>query len=265
MDSLQRGLQLLRLFDLTTTSLSIAQVALRTGLPRPTAVRLVNTLVAERFITAIEGTDLYRPGFACHQLGNAFLQNEALVRAASPVLGALAERTGSSVCVGVRERLDMLFVLHLPRLGANDRPLQGATVPMAASLLGRVWLWAQPPHLQADLIQQIRREVEPQYGRVAISAVYRAFHDLEICGYCAEVNESSANDFTIAMPLQVRDTVNAAVSCTATLSDFNTPAAQSNLANQLTDALEAIKKDIVRVDTTAAANAPAMERQALFQ
>ena len=59
-ESLAKGLQLLRLFDETTTSLKLREIVERTGLPMPTAFRIVATLEEEGFLDRDEDGGLVR-------------------------------------------------------------------------------------------------------------------------------------------------------------------------------------------------------------
>ena len=69
-DSLRRGLEVLRLFDLRHRKLSLADIARKLDLSRPTTEKLVQTLLSHHFLQAT-GNDSYEPHAACLALGRA--------------------------------------------------------------------------------------------------------------------------------------------------------------------------------------------------
>src|ERR1700712_4190500 len=91
-ESLAKGLQVLRLFDETTTSLKLREVVERTGLPMPTAFRIVATLEEEGFLDRDEDGAIH-PGVAVLTLGSAALRGAGLVQASERPLRALAQAT----------------------------------------------------------------------------------------------------------------------------------------------------------------------------
>jgi DNA-binding IclR family transcriptional regulator len=200
-DSLQRGLEALRCFRAGEDSLPLDEIAARIGLSRATTQRLVHTLVAHAFLRQIPGSDYYCPDVACQVLGNAVLSTEPLARAALPILQSVADRFDAlSVMLAVRERLSMLCLAE--RRGANQDmgiSSQGLSFPIAATVLGRAWLWTQGGPSQSEVIQRIRAEAG-QGGR-AMSAVYQAFQELETSGYCTSVAEDGVRAWSIAVPL----------------------------------------------------------------
>lgn len=221
-DSLQRGLEILRTFRAGDNSLSVGDLATRTGLPRPTVARLVNTLAAQRFLCAIPGTDRYRADVACQSVGRALLASHALVMAGSAGVRALAERFRVDAAIAVPERLDMMCVAQ-SRGGADAvrnahgsveaLTLTGALQPIVATSAGRAWLWAQPAPLQGEIVQSIRADATARGGAVAMPQVYRAFQELEERGYCMQSGEGSPRLTALAAPIVVAGQGGGALTC----------------------------------------------------
>jgi len=242
-DSLQRGLEILRLFGPDEPSLSVSEIATRIGLPSPTTSRLIETLKASRFVTSLPGTDIVHPGVACHHIGVAQILGDDLRLVAEQPLKSLSNETGSNVCLGVRERTSMLCILeYQPRRNRQSASLEGSKVPIATSAMGRAWLWAQQAQIQAELIQRIRTEADSDIGKTAMPSVYRAFYDLELHGYCVDTSEDC---LSVATPLQIADTVNASVCCTVQPSLDE--AHESELAEKLLSAVRTIVAAFHRV------------------
>ncbi|WP_224028037.1 IclR family transcriptional regulator [Paraburkholderia caribensis] len=242
-DSLQRGLEILRLFGPDEPSLSVSEIATRIGLPSPTTSRLIETLKASRFVTSLPGTDIVHPSVACHHIGAAQILGDDLRLAAEQPLKSLSNEAGSKVCLGVRERTNMLCILEYRASWDRQSPsLEGGKVPIATSAMGRAWLWAQQPQVQAELIQRIRTEADSDLGKTAMPSVYRAFHDLEVHGYCVDTSDDY---LSVATPLQITDVVNASVSCTVRPSLDE--AHESELAEKLLKAVRTIVTAFRRV------------------
>jgi DNA-binding IclR family transcriptional regulator len=212
-DSLQRGLEILRLFTPHTHTLSVAEIAEKLDLPAPTTSRLVATLVAQGFLTPVPHTSLFRPDTACHVLSSAVIWQEPVVRAVGDLLAELARATSSTVCLAVRERLSMLCVEEVAHEVAANVALRGACVPIAVCAAGRAALWAQPSATQSEIIQQLRAQYASRKTTLPMPDVYRAFQALEEHGYCTDIAETVAGHWTVAAPLRGAGSSDWTVSC----------------------------------------------------
>ncbi|WYX33211.1 helix-turn-helix domain-containing protein (plasmid) [Achromobacter denitrificans] len=109
-DSLRRGLEVLRLFDLRHRKLTLADIARKLELTRPTTEKLVQTLQAQHFLQATG--DSYEPHIACLALGRAAKKGLSTGQAARPLMRELSQRFGVHVTLSTRDRLHMLVVEH---------------------------------------------------------------------------------------------------------------------------------------------------------
>ncbi|MFE5895951.1 IclR family transcriptional regulator [Streptomyces sp. NPDC056488] len=118
-------------------ALRLTDIAARTGLPAPTALRMVRELVAwgglER---GADGT--YRLGLRLRALGAAAPCPRGLLDAALPALRALGARTGGHADVAV---------LQGPPAGGVLCLVSGERLPAHATAYGKVLLAAPPPNL----------------------------------------------------------------------------------------------------------------------
>lgn len=110
-DSLRRGLEVLRLFDLRHSKLSLTDIARKLGLTRQTTEKLVYTLQAQNFLQPI-GNDFFEPHIACLSLGRAVKRDFAVGQAAQPLMYDLSQRYGVHVILSTPDRLHMLVVEH---------------------------------------------------------------------------------------------------------------------------------------------------------
>lgn len=91
-NSLRRGLEVLRCFGPGDQSLTAADVAWRLGIPKATALQLLATLTSAGFLRAGKRPEAFGLYAECLLLGHAFLSSSALARKARPVLQAFADR-----------------------------------------------------------------------------------------------------------------------------------------------------------------------------
>lgn len=199
-DSLQRGLEILRSFRAGEKSLRVAEVVARTKVPRLTALKLLNTLTAHRFLRYLPEFDRYEPDVSCFVLGQALRASLPILRAAGPIMRALPGEIEVEVFLASRERLNMMIIEHSGARGEASEFGVGSLVPIARTALGRAWLWAQRPAMQGEFIERIRIEGDEKEVS-AIPAIYRAFEDLEERGYCYSVRDWMGERHAVATPL----------------------------------------------------------------
>jgi len=121
---LARGAALLRACGESEGAQSLAELALRTGLPKPTAHRLLGELV--RLGLVERGPDgRYGIGLALFVLGQSAPSARELRDIALPFLGDLYEATGENVHLAVPDGPDTLFLAKLT--GRRATPIVSRT------------------------------------------------------------------------------------------------------------------------------------------
>ncbi|MFF0014028.1 IclR family transcriptional regulator [Streptomyces sp. NPDC005374] len=141
---LARGTALLRVCGESGTALSLAELALRTGLPKPTAHRLVGELVRLGLVerTAEGG---YRIGLELFVLGQSAPSVRELRDTALPYLGDLHEATHENVHLAVPDGTDTLFLEKIT--GRRATPIvsrSGGRLPAHCTATGKVFLALDP-------------------------------------------------------------------------------------------------------------------------
>lgn len=81
--------------------LSIAEIAARLGVPRPTAHRLVNLLREEGMVEADPVSRRYQPGAEFLRLGSMVAHRHPLSELAAPVMRELVRRSGETCLLGL--------------------------------------------------------------------------------------------------------------------------------------------------------------------
>ena len=151
MESLARGLSVIRAFGGARRALSCAEVAVLTGLSRAAARRCLHTLTVLGYVSASGGT--YELTAAVRTLADGAPGPAALATVAQPVLDRLSARIEEASGVAVLDGDDVVFLAR-----ASARRLLSLTVtvgsrlPAACTSSGRVLLAFGDPAAAARFI-----------------------------------------------------------------------------------------------------------------
>ena len=142
--SLARGLAVIRSFDSEHPLMTLTEVAARTGLTRATARRFLHTLVELGYVRT-DGKAFALTAKVL-QLGYAYLSGLSLPQIAQPHLEELSLKLGESTSAAV---LDGTDIAYIARVATRRIMTVGITVgtrfPAYATSMGRVLLAALPP------------------------------------------------------------------------------------------------------------------------
>ena len=109
-NTLARGLGILRAFRVSDSGLSHAQIAERTGLPKPTVSRLTYTLCELGYLAHGGRNDKFRLGPAAIALGSVASVAVSFVDMASDAMQQLADETRTLALIAVRDGDRMMLV-----------------------------------------------------------------------------------------------------------------------------------------------------------
>lgn len=147
--SLQRGLAVVRAFGPERTHLSVADVAQATGLTRAVARRFLLTLVELGYVRNEGRVFLLRPRIL--ELGNAYLSGLAFPDLARPFLEELSAKVQESTAAAVLDGDEIVYVANVvPRRVMTINVPVGGRDPAYCTALGRVLL-AQRSDDEIDL------------------------------------------------------------------------------------------------------------------
>lgn len=137
--SLARGLAVLRAFDDDQSRMSLAAVAARSGLSRAAARRLVLTLQHLGYVRADGREFTLTPRVL--ELGFGFLGSLKLGDVAQPLMEDLSHRVGESCSISVLDGQSIVYVARVPVRKVMTVSLGvGARLPAFCSSMGRVLL-----------------------------------------------------------------------------------------------------------------------------
>lgn len=137
--SLERGLNVIRCFDAEHPRLTLSEVASRTGLTRATARRLLLTLDDLGYASSNGRHFSLTPRVL--DIGYAYVSSLNVQQIAQPYLEALSERVNESVSVTVLDEADIIYVARVPTTRIMTISLGlGSRLPAHCTSMGRVLL-----------------------------------------------------------------------------------------------------------------------------
>jgi IclR family KDG regulon transcriptional repressor len=117
--SLFKMLEVLEAFSSTDPELSVVEIARRTGLPRTTVHRIVDSLRSVGLLEQEASRDRYRLGLKLFELGSNALTNLPLYREAPPFVDTLAKLSGEDVHLCIFDGAQMVFVNRRNQIAAR--------------------------------------------------------------------------------------------------------------------------------------------------
>jgi IclR family transcriptional regulator, pca regulon regulatory protein len=222
-EALAKGLRILALFSERETALRLTTIVERTGIPMPTAYRLLSTLDEEGFVERVaEGR--YRPGANVLRLGFAALAALDVVEVARDRLRALADETGETVNLGVLSGDKVLYLIRLRNSDLVTANIQvGSSLPAVYTSMGKVLL----AHLDGPAFDGVVRpeSFQARGGPNAVRSLTdlrRQLAQVRAQGYAVQDQEVASGLRSIAGP--VRDAtgrVTAAVNIAVQTAEYD--------------------------------------------
>lgn len=199
--ALRRGFEVLQCIADAGKPLGNAEISQATGIPRPTVTRLVATLVVLGHVRPAAGSERFELAAGVVGLAQAFLGGLDVRGAARPHLVALAESTGASSLLGVRDGTEML-VIEAARSRSAVASLAadvGTRMQLATSALGRGWLAGVDEVTRGAVLSQLKR----QRSRIAIDADFEAMLDESRAqGYALSLGDWHPAINAVAVPVR---------------------------------------------------------------
>ena len=242
--SLERGLAVIRAFDAEHPELTLSEVARATDLTRAAARRFLLTLADLGYVTS-DGR-MFRLTPRILELGYAFLSSTGLPEIAEPHLERLVQQVRESSSMCVLDGDDIVYVTRVPTSRIMTVTITvGTRFPAHVTSVGRVLI----ANLPADEIElRLERVDLRQVTAKTIATADRLRTELRKVrdqGYAIVDQELEEGLRSVAAP--VRDhtgTVVAAINIAVHASRNSVDSIRRNLVPQLLEAASAIEADL---------------------
>ena len=202
--SLARGLAVIRAFDAQHPEMTLSEVAARTSLTRATARRFLHTLVGLGYVRTDGRVFALAP--LVLQLGYAYLSGQRLPELAQPILEELSHRHGESTSLAILDGTDIVYLtrIHTRRImTVGISP--GTRFPAHATSMGRVLLAGLTPAELEDYFA--RAELAPLTPRTLTSreAIEAELARVREAGYAVVDQELEVGLRSVAVPVPGSD------------------------------------------------------------
>ena len=162
--ALARGLDVLACFRSGDKELSNLQIAERCGLPKSTVTRITFTLTRLGYLVQLESGGRYALGTATLALGSSMLARMDIRQLARPMMQELADFSGTTLAIAVRDRLSMIYIEVCRSSATLALTLQvGSRIPLATSAIGRAYLARASEQERKDILNRCQELDEMAY------------------------------------------------------------------------------------------------------
>ena len=193
--SLFKMLEVLEAFSSTEPELSVVEIARRTGLPRTTVHRIVDSLRSVGFLEQDASRDRYRLGLKLFELGGSALMNLPLYREAPPFVDTLAKLSGEDVHLCIFDGAQMVFVNRRSQIAARPH---NTVITMEASPCHSTGVGKAALAFQSDVvIDRVIRAglprftpntiVEPKRLKAELAAIRTRGYSIDDCEHEPEL------------------------------------------------------------------------------
>ncbi len=200
--TLARGLEVLRCFTPLEPLLGNKEISVRTGLPKPTVSRLTYTLTKLGYLRHNMRMGKYQLGSAVLSIAYPLLASMNVRQVARPLMKDLADYCNGSVSMGVRDRLNMVYVESCRSgNGLTTLPDIGTSVPIGQSVIGRAFLAACTPQEREAVLNQMKVK-EPEAHRKFRAPIEKSLEDIRGRGFCAANGELLREVYAVGVPMR---------------------------------------------------------------
>lgn len=202
-NSLARGLAVLGAFSRDKVKMSAGDLARSTGLPKATITRLTHTLMTLGYLSVCEDSGKFQLHPRILSLGYPVLASVDRRYAAGPLMQELADASGGTVSLGLRDGLGMIFVERSRHRTVRALPLDiGSKLPLECTAMGRAYFAAADRQEQQAILALYRDSVQDRADAIEAS-LEDAVDEYARQGYCKAVGtwESDVNAVGVAVSL----------------------------------------------------------------
>ena len=202
--SLERGLSVIRSFDAEHSKMTLSEVATATGLSRAAARRFLHTLVHLGYMRTAGGRFELRPKIL--ELGYAYLSSLTLPEVAMPHLEELVEQVHESSSVSELDGGDVVYIARVPTKRIMTVTISvGTRFPAYATSMGRVLLAAQPADRLEAYLDSVSLRGLTGHTITSATALRRELRKIRAQGWALVDQELEEGLRSIAAPIHDAD------------------------------------------------------------
>lgn len=244
--SLERGLAVIRAFDSTQPELTLSEVARRTGLTRAAARRFLLTLVELGYVRTDGRLFSLRPRVL--DLGFAYLSSLTLPEVAAPHMEQLVATVRESSSLSVLDGTDIVYIARVPTKRIMTVSISvGTRFPAYVTSMGRVLLAALPPAARDPHLPEGGLTAHTRYSVTDRARLDDVLTTVAADGYALVEQELEEGLRSIAVPVRDRSgTVVAAMNVSVAAQRKTSAEIRREFLPELLAAAREIEEDLRR-------------------
>jgi IclR family transcriptional regulator, pca regulon regulatory protein len=255
--SLERGLAVIRAFGAETPELRLSDVARATGLTRATARRFLLTLVRLGYVRQDGSNFSLRPRVL--ELGYAYLSALSLPEVAHPHMESLVAEVNESSSIAVLDDLDIVYVARVPTQRIMTITIAvGTRLPAYATSMGRVLLAGLDQDTLVERLERVELESFTPTTAPDIATLRRRIDRAREAGWAAVDQELEQGVRSAAVPIRdAAGTVAAALNVSVHATRMTMQALRKEVVPHLLRTAGAIEVDLSVTSTPSGATGSA--------
>ncbi len=200
--SIERGIEVLRVFGGHDAALSASEIVARVGLPRPVVRRILLTFEHLGYARADNGLWSLTPRIL--ELGAGYFAAASLPEVAYRYMGEVVERTGETCSVGVLDGTDVIHVARVEeRRPMPDAVRVGTRLPAHATAVGKVLLADLPDAELGDYLAHAVLEVHTPHTITDAARLRERLAAVRDRGFDVSIEELHPGMVAVAVPILV--------------------------------------------------------------
>lgn len=254
--SLDRGLSVIRAFDASRPELALSDVARETGLTRATARRFLLTLVRLGYVRQDGNRFSLRPRVL--ELGYSYLSALSLPELAQPHMETLVAQVNESSSIAVLDDTEIVYVVRVPTSRIMSITITvGTRLPAYPTSMGRVLLAALEPEALEERLARMEIRLLTPSTVTDVERLRRQLDRVRAQGWAAVDQELEQGVRSVAVPIRdATGAVSAALNVSVHASRMTMPTLRKQVVPQLLQTAGAIEGEL-------GAGAPAGRRDGL--
>jgi len=200
--SVERALKIMDLFDEHTTELKITEISEKMDLHKSTVHSLLKTLQEYSYINQNPENGKYRLGLKLAERGNLVISNMDISKVARNYLLALSEKTGQTVHLGILDGNEGVYIDKVEGKQSIIRYSRiGRRLPLHSTAIGKALLAYQTPAVILQLLQGYPYQHQTP-STITNEAVFRKeIEKIQQQGYAIDDQENEQGVRCAAVPI----------------------------------------------------------------
>ncbi|MCR8644509.1 IclR family transcriptional regulator [Paenibacillus sp. N1-5-1-14] len=213
--SVERAADILELFSLTESELSVKEISERLGLSKSTVHGLIKTLEHRGYLEQRLSDQKYKLGLRLFQLGNLVGGGMELRKVAYPIIQELVEKLHETVHMVVSDKDEVVYVEKLEGLGSlRMYSMVGKRAPMYCTGVGKAMLAFFEESAIERILQEVKFQKFTPYTLDTPDEIKQELRKIREQGYAIDDEEIEIGLKCVAAPIFNHEgTVVASISC----------------------------------------------------